>query len=106
MVHEKARYQRFNASDNDSALLNQNKQEMQIISRESGSSGNCDSPVWPYFNKETEGKLGIPICKIYKTEFSKSTSTSTLAHHLNIHNIVALKQGKKLLNSNPYLKIE
>ncbi|CAG8842977.1 34792_t:CDS:2, partial [Gigaspora margarita] len=55
---------------------------------------------------ETESKLGIPICKICKMEFSKLTSTSTLARHLNIHNIVALKQGKKLLNSNSYPKIE
>ncbi|CAG8733258.1 12583_t:CDS:2 [Gigaspora margarita] len=74
-----------NASDDDSASLNQSKQEMQITSCESGLSENCNSPVWPCFNKKTEGKL---------------------ARNLNIHNIVVLKQEKKLLNSNPYPKIE
>ncbi|CAG8638782.1 24331_t:CDS:2 [Gigaspora margarita] len=37
-------------------------------------------------NKETKDKLDI--CKICKTEFSTSISTSTLADYLNIHNIV------------------
>ncbi|CAG8525928.1 39849_t:CDS:1 [Gigaspora margarita] len=93
-------------SNGDSILLNQSEQGFQSTSCESGSSGNRDSPVWPYFEKETAGKLGIPICKIYKTEFSKLTATSTLARHLNIHNIIALKQGKKPLNPNPHSKIE
>ncbi|CAG8844347.1 26874_t:CDS:1, partial [Gigaspora margarita] len=93
-------------NNGDSISLNQSEQELQNTSHESGSSGNRDSPVWPYFEKEAEGKLGIPICKICKKEFSKSTATSSLARHLNIHNIVALKQGKKLLNPNPHPKID
>ncbi|CAG8846760.1 39806_t:CDS:2, partial [Gigaspora margarita] len=57
-------------------------------------------------NQNTKDKPGIPVCKICKTEFSKSSSTLTLARHLTIHNIVALKQGKKPLNLNPHSKIE
>ncbi|CAG8805977.1 17948_t:CDS:1, partial [Gigaspora margarita] len=33
-----------NASDDDFASLNQNEQEIQITSHESGSSGNRNSP--------------------------------------------------------------
>ncbi|CAG8648409.1 37203_t:CDS:2 [Gigaspora margarita] len=83
----------------DSISLNQNKQELQELQDKtckSGLSDNHKSPVWPYFNKETENKPGNPVCKICKTEFSKLSSTSTLIHHLTMHNIIALKQGKSL----------
>ncbi|CAG8821859.1 42798_t:CDS:1 [Gigaspora margarita] len=93
-------------TSDDSTSHNQSEQESQNTSCKPGSSNNCKSPVWLYFNKEIEGKLGIPICKICKTKFSKSSSTSTLAYHLTIHNIVALKKGNKPLNLNPHLKIE
>ncbi|CAG8663775.1 9262_t:CDS:2, partial [Cetraspora pellucida] len=93
-------------TSDDSISLNQSKQELQDTSCKSGLSNNRESPVWLYFNREMEGKLGIPICKICKTEFSKSSATSTLACHLTIHNIVALKRGKKLLNMNSHPKIE
>ncbi|CAG8846619.1 10851_t:CDS:1 [Gigaspora margarita] len=101
-----------NAEDktsDDSISLNQSEQELQELQDttcKSDLSDNHELSVWPYFNKEKENKPGIPVCKICKTEFSKSSSTSILACYLTIHNIIALKQGKKPLNLNPHPKIK
>ncbi|CAG8830543.1 29120_t:CDS:1 [Gigaspora margarita] len=96
-------------TSDDSISLNQSEQELQELQDtacKSDSSDNHESSVWPYFNKNTKDKPGISVCKICKTEFSKSSSTSILARYLTIHSIVALKQGKKPLNLNLHSKIE
>ncbi|CAG8764476.1 35981_t:CDS:2 [Gigaspora margarita] len=82
-------------TSDDSISLNQSEQELQEL-----------QDTTSYFNKETEDKPGISVCKICKTEFSESNSTSTLACYLTMHNIITLKQEKKPLNLNPHSKIE
>ncbi|CAG8833149.1 5766_t:CDS:2, partial [Cetraspora pellucida] len=95
--------------EEDPSLPNQNEQnELQNISScKSCSAKKRKSPVWPYFDEETEDNPGLPVCKTCSEVFSSTSATSTLRRHLlDKHNIIAPKRGQKLLNPNPHLEIE
>ncbi|CAG8841931.1 40618_t:CDS:2, partial [Gigaspora margarita] len=60
----------------------------------------------PTHETETKENPDLPVCKVCKTVFSSDSATSTLRRHLEAHNIVAPKRGRKPMNSNPYLENE
>ncbi|CAG8810487.1 17682_t:CDS:2, partial [Cetraspora pellucida] len=95
--------------EEDPSLPNQNEQnELQnISSHKSRSAKKRKSPIWPYFDEETEDNPGLSVCKTCSEVFSSTSATSMLRRHLlDKHNIIAPKHGQKLLNPNSHPEIK